>query len=114
MRLLASWPKKHRDVDFWVLVSNKINDLVEKRFWLKMAWMKAHTTTKEQAEITEQKKQTAAATDKADELAKNGVEAHGAIFTEQVAQAAQRAHQHVYSTMRDVVFFMLQSVTFWT
>ena len=54
--------------------------------------MKAHTTTKEQAEITKQRKQTAAATDKADKLAKNGVEAHGAIFTEQVTQAAQRVH----------------------
>ena len=56
------------DADFWVLVFSKINDLMEKGIRRSVAWMEAHTTTKEQAEIPKERKHIAAANNKADEL----------------------------------------------
>ena len=59
---------KHMDADFCVLVFSKISDLVEKGIWRSVAWMEAHTTTKEQAEMAKERKYIADANNTADEL----------------------------------------------
>ena len=63
----------HKDADLWIQVWDK-----EQELRLGVAWVKAHTSAKEKAQLTQQKKQFAMANDEADELANGGATLDGA------------------------------------
>ena len=65
----------HKDADLWIQVWDKEQDLR-----LRVAWVKAPTSAKEKARLTQQKKQIAMANDGTDEHADGGATVDGSCF----------------------------------
>ena len=74
----------HKDADMWILVWNKIHGLSEKGIWLKVMWVKAHTTNKEKCTDTSGSLEP---TEKMDELAESGRDSTERSWDRQVCGA---------------------------
>ena len=62
----------HKDADLWIQVWDKVDEHKEQDLGFRVVWVKAHTSAKEKAKMTQQNGQIAVANDEANELAKGG------------------------------------------
>ena len=90
----------HKDEDIWILVWEVVNRLVDEKVWLKVTWVKAHTTDKQMERMSPENWQIAHGSGKADEFAGRGAELDGAEVAQVVAKGALERRRETCAAIR--------------